>query len=152
MHNAAEARNSSKSKSEIRVVTCPSSGANVNKRSFAKLSALAGWAGPPEHSNIVIRHKQQPNLRSALYITRSTIIASTARRNGEDRSAAFRTRRTSGSQIRHPSIHSFRFPTGASGSTLTIMSEDRLWKFKRPEWLNSVWARNAGVYAAGGLV
>lgn len=32
------------------------------------------------------------------------------------------------------------------------MSEDRLWKFRRPEWLNSVWARNAGVYAAGGLV
>ncbi|KAK4043056.1 hypothetical protein C8A01DRAFT_32847 [Parachaetomium inaequale] len=31
------------------------------------------------------------------------------------------------------------------------MSEDRLWKFRRPEWLNSVWARNAGVYAAGGL-
>jgi hypothetical protein len=32
------------------------------------------------------------------------------------------------------------------------MSEDRLWKFRRPEWLNSIWARNAGVYAAGGLV
>ncbi len=32
------------------------------------------------------------------------------------------------------------------------MSEDRLWKFRRPEWLNSVWARNSGVYAAGGLV
>ncbi|KAK3944148.1 hypothetical protein QBC46DRAFT_7993 [Diplogelasinospora grovesii] len=31
------------------------------------------------------------------------------------------------------------------------MSEDRLWKFKKPEWLNSVWARNAGIYAAGGL-
>ncbi|KAK3906415.1 hypothetical protein C8A05DRAFT_40761 [Staphylotrichum tortipilum] len=31
------------------------------------------------------------------------------------------------------------------------MSEDRLWKFRRPEWLNSVWARNSGVYAAGGL-
>ncbi|KAK4152629.1 hypothetical protein C8A00DRAFT_16070 [Chaetomidium leptoderma] len=31
------------------------------------------------------------------------------------------------------------------------MSEDRLWKFSRPEWLNSVWARNSGVYAAGGL-
>ncbi|KAH6626972.1 hypothetical protein B0J18DRAFT_426174 [Chaetomium sp. MPI-SDFR-AT-0129] len=29
------------------------------------------------------------------------------------------------------------------------MSEDRLWKFRRPEWLNSIWARNAGVYAAG---
>ncbi|KAL2258902.1 hypothetical protein VTK26DRAFT_7607 [Humicola hyalothermophila] len=31
------------------------------------------------------------------------------------------------------------------------MSEDRLWKFRRPEWMNSVWARNAGVYTAGGL-
>lgn len=29
--------------------------------------------------------------------------------------------------------------------------EERLWKFSRPEWMNSVWARNAGVYAAGGL-
>ena len=32
------------------------------------------------------------------------------------------------------------------------MSEDRLWKFKRPEWMNSVFARNAGVYASGALV
>lgn len=32
------------------------------------------------------------------------------------------------------------------------MEEERLWKFRRPEWLNGVWARNAGVYAAGGLV
>lgn len=32
------------------------------------------------------------------------------------------------------------------------MSEDRLWKFRRPEWLNSIWARNAGVYAAGAFV
>ncbi|KAM7186919.1 UPF0220 domain containing protein [Rhypophila sp. PSN 637] len=31
------------------------------------------------------------------------------------------------------------------------MSEERLFKFSRPAWLNSVWARNAGVYAAGGL-
>ncbi|KND93887.1 Vacuolar protein sorting-associated protein 68 [Tolypocladium ophioglossoides CBS 100239] len=31
------------------------------------------------------------------------------------------------------------------------MEDERLWKFKRPEWLNSVWLRNAGVYAAGGL-
>ncbi|KAI0407466.1 hypothetical protein F4802DRAFT_553937 [Xylaria palmicola] len=31
------------------------------------------------------------------------------------------------------------------------MEEDRLWKFGRPAWLNSVWARNAGVYAAGAL-
>jgi len=31
------------------------------------------------------------------------------------------------------------------------MSEERLWKFRKPQWLNSVWARNAGVYAAGGL-
>ncbi|KAK0636234.1 hypothetical protein B0T17DRAFT_587462 [Bombardia bombarda] len=31
------------------------------------------------------------------------------------------------------------------------MSEERLFKFRKPEWLNSVWARNAGVYAAGGL-
>ncbi|KAI0157832.1 hypothetical protein GGR57DRAFT_461120 [Xylariaceae sp. FL1272] len=31
------------------------------------------------------------------------------------------------------------------------MEEERLWKFSRPEWLNSVWARNAGVYSAGAL-
>lgn len=32
------------------------------------------------------------------------------------------------------------------------MSEERLWKFRKPEWLNSVHARNAGVYSAGALV
>ncbi|KAB5550952.1 hypothetical protein GE09DRAFT_156069 [Coniochaeta sp. 2T2.1] len=31
------------------------------------------------------------------------------------------------------------------------MSDDRLWKFRRPEWMHSAWFRNAGVYAAGGL-
>jgi len=31
------------------------------------------------------------------------------------------------------------------------MEEERLWKFRKPAWLNSAWARNAGVYAAGGL-
>ncbi|KAK3327693.1 hypothetical protein B0T19DRAFT_170873 [Cercophora scortea] len=31
------------------------------------------------------------------------------------------------------------------------MAEEHLWKFRKPEWLNSVWARNSGVYAAGGL-
>ncbi|KAK3326567.1 vacuolar protein sorting-associated protein [Apodospora peruviana] len=31
------------------------------------------------------------------------------------------------------------------------MSEDRLWKFRKPEWMNSAQARNAGVYTAGGL-
>lgn len=31
------------------------------------------------------------------------------------------------------------------------MEEERLWKFRRPEWLNSVWARNSGVYIAGGI-
>ncbi|KAK0720846.1 hypothetical protein B0H67DRAFT_205350 [Lasiosphaeris hirsuta] len=31
------------------------------------------------------------------------------------------------------------------------MEDERLWKFSKPDWLNSVWARNAGVYAAGGL-
>lgn len=31
------------------------------------------------------------------------------------------------------------------------MPEDRLWKFRKPEWLHSAWARNAGVYCAGGL-
>ncbi|EMR64867.1 hypothetical protein MGN70_002643 [Eutypa lata] len=31
------------------------------------------------------------------------------------------------------------------------MEEDRLWKFTRPEWLNSAWARSAGVYGAGAL-
>ena len=32
------------------------------------------------------------------------------------------------------------------------MSEDRLWKFRKPEWMKSVHARNAGVYSAGALV
>lgn len=32
------------------------------------------------------------------------------------------------------------------------LEEDRLWKFSRPEWLNSIWARNAGVYGSGALV
>lgn len=32
------------------------------------------------------------------------------------------------------------------------MEEDRLWKFSKPEWLNSVWVRNAGVYSSGALV
>ncbi|KAI1853713.1 hypothetical protein JX265_003954 [Neoarthrinium moseri] len=31
------------------------------------------------------------------------------------------------------------------------MEEDRLWKFRRPEWLNSAWVRNGGVYGAGAL-
>ncbi|GAO18895.1 uncharacterized protein UV8b_02780 [Ustilaginoidea virens] len=31
------------------------------------------------------------------------------------------------------------------------MEQDRLWKFRRPEWLNNVWARNSGVYASGAL-
>ncbi|TVY54847.1 UPF0220 protein, partial [Lachnellula suecica] len=31
------------------------------------------------------------------------------------------------------------------------MSEERLWKFRRPEWMNSAVARSAGVYAAGAL-
>jgi len=32
------------------------------------------------------------------------------------------------------------------------MSEERLWKFRKPEWMNSAATRSAGVYAAGGLV
>ena len=32
------------------------------------------------------------------------------------------------------------------------MSDDRLWKFARPEWLDGVQARNSGVYASGALV
>lgn len=32
-----------------------------------------------------------------------------------------------------------------------MASDDRLWKFRRPEWLNSAWARTAGVYGAGAL-
>lgn len=32
------------------------------------------------------------------------------------------------------------------------MEEERLWKFNKPAWLNSAWARNAGVYSAGALV
>ncbi|KAI1498498.1 vacuolar protein sorting-associated protein [Biscogniauxia marginata] len=31
------------------------------------------------------------------------------------------------------------------------MEEDRLWKFRKPAWLNSAWARNTGVYGAGAL-
>ncbi|KAK2032130.1 UPF0220-domain-containing protein [Colletotrichum somersetense] len=31
------------------------------------------------------------------------------------------------------------------------MEEERLWKFGKPEWLNSIWARNSGVYGAGAL-
>jgi hypothetical protein len=31
------------------------------------------------------------------------------------------------------------------------MEEERLWKFRRPDWMNSAWARNAGVYGAGAL-
>ncbi|KUI56773.1 Vacuolar protein sorting-associated protein 68 [Cytospora mali] len=31
------------------------------------------------------------------------------------------------------------------------MSDDRLWKFRKPEWMTSVYARNAGVYSAGAL-
>ncbi|KKA28228.1 hypothetical protein TD95_002412 [Thielaviopsis punctulata] len=31
------------------------------------------------------------------------------------------------------------------------MDANRLWKFRQPEWLNSTWARNTGVYGAGGL-
>jgi len=32
------------------------------------------------------------------------------------------------------------------------MSEERLWKFRKPEWMNSATARGAGVYGAGALV
>ena len=32
------------------------------------------------------------------------------------------------------------------------MEEDRLWKFRMPQWLNSGWVRNAGVYGSGALV
>lgn len=32
------------------------------------------------------------------------------------------------------------------------MEDDRLWKFRKPAWLNSAWARGAGVYSAGALV
>ncbi|KAI9729507.1 MAG: hypothetical protein M1818_008479 [Claussenomyces sp. TS43310] len=31
------------------------------------------------------------------------------------------------------------------------MEQERLWKFKRPEWMNSAAARSAGIYTAGGL-
>ncbi|KAK0383370.1 hypothetical protein NLU13_9283 [Sarocladium strictum] len=31
------------------------------------------------------------------------------------------------------------------------MDDQRLWKFSKPEWLNSIWARNIGVYSAGAL-
>lgn len=32
------------------------------------------------------------------------------------------------------------------------MEEERLWKFRKPEWMNSAWVRNTGVYGAGALV
>lgn len=32
------------------------------------------------------------------------------------------------------------------------MEDERLWKFRKPEWMNSIWARNIGVYSAGALV
>jgi hypothetical protein len=32
------------------------------------------------------------------------------------------------------------------------MSDERLWKFRKPQWLSSIWARNSGVYGAGALV
>ncbi|TVY39846.1 Vacuolar protein sorting-associated protein 68 [Lachnellula cervina] len=31
------------------------------------------------------------------------------------------------------------------------MSEERLWKFRKPEWMNSAVGRSAGVYVAGAL-
>ncbi|KAK6209216.1 Vacuolar protein sorting-associated protein 68 [Pestalotiopsis sp. IQ-011] len=31
------------------------------------------------------------------------------------------------------------------------MEEERLWKFNKPEWMNSAWVRNGGVYSAGAL-
>jgi len=31
------------------------------------------------------------------------------------------------------------------------MSEERLWKFRKPEWMNSATTRSAGVYGAGAL-
>lgn len=31
------------------------------------------------------------------------------------------------------------------------MEEERVWKFRKPEWFNSAWARSAGVYGAGAL-
>jgi len=31
------------------------------------------------------------------------------------------------------------------------MSEERLWKFRKPEWMNSATARSGGVYTAGAL-
>ncbi|PQE13852.1 UPF0220 domain protein [Rutstroemia sp. NJR-2017a WRK4] len=31
------------------------------------------------------------------------------------------------------------------------MSEERLWKFRKPEWMNSATAKGAGVYTAGAL-
>ncbi|KAK7456085.1 hypothetical protein Landi51_02329 [Colletotrichum acutatum] len=36
-------------------------------------------------------------------------------------------------------------------TTFAAMEEERLWKFSKPEWLNSAWARNFGVYGAGAL-
>jgi hypothetical protein len=32
------------------------------------------------------------------------------------------------------------------------MSEERLWKFRKPEWMNSATTRSAGVYGSGALV
>lgn len=38
------------------------------------------------------------------------------------------------------------------GTRLARMSEERLWKFRKPEWMNSSMARSAGVYGSGALV
>ena len=32
-----------------------------------------------------------------------------------------------------------------------MSSDERLFKFRKPEWLNSAWARNIGVYSAGAI-
>ncbi|KAA8563925.1 hypothetical protein EYC84_011932 [Monilinia fructicola] len=36
-------------------------------------------------------------------------------------------------------------------SSQVTMSEERLWKFRKPEWMNSATAKGAGVYTSGAL-
>jgi hypothetical protein len=51
-----------------------------------------------------------------------------------------------------PTSHEPRNLNFINRRSITNMEEERLWKFRRPEWLNTVWARNAGVYGAGAIV
>lgn len=66
-------------------------------------------------------------------------------------SSSYHPSRTS-SAPPNPSTDFYRPRAPTLPPTATMDTEERLFKFRMPQWLNSVWARNAGVYAAGGLV